>query len=71
MNVDPRVGAWCNFFALVLSLIGAGTVQLVGVSDAMGGDIKTIALDGVAIMSAANLVFHLYSAPAAGPMAKG
>jgi hypothetical protein len=70
MNIDPKIGAWCNFLALVLSLIGAGTVQLVGVSDVVAGEIKTVALDGVAIMSAANLVFHLYSAPAAGPLAK-
>jgi hypothetical protein len=70
MTVDPKVGAWCNFIALVLSLVGAGTVQLVGVSDVVAGELKTIALDGVAILSAANLVFHLYSAPEAGPLVK-
>lgn len=69
-DIDPRVGAWCNFIALVLSLVGAGTVQLVGISDTAASMVKTIALDGVAILSAANLVFHLYSAPVAGPLAK-
>ncbi len=70
MNVDPKVGAWCNFLALVLAAIGAGTVQIVGVSDAAASMIKTVALDGVVILSAANFVFHLYSAPEAGPLAK-
>jgi hypothetical protein len=70
MDVDPKVGAWCNFAALVLAAVGAGTVQLVGVSDAVASAVKTLALDGVMVLSAANLVFHLYAAPAAGPLAK-
>ncbi len=65
--IDPRVGAWVNFIVLVLSAIGAGTVVLAGLSDATNGIIKTWALNGVVILSAANVVFHLYDAPQSGP----
>ncbi len=70
MEIDPRIGVWSNFAALALALVGAGTVQLVGVSDVVASDIKTIALDGVALLAAANTVFHLYSAATPGPLAK-
>ena len=70
MEIDPKIGVWCNFIALILALIGAGTVQFAGASDATVSIIKTWALNGAAIMAAANTVFHLYSAPTAGPMAK-
>jgi hypothetical protein len=67
MTIDPRVGAWCNFIALVLSLVGAGTVVFAGLPDATNEIIKTWALNGFAIMSAANVVFHLYDTPSVTP----
>lgn len=64
-GIDPRIGAWFNFIVLILSAIGAGTVVLAGVPDATTAIIKTWALNGVVIISAANVVFHFYEAPAA------
>jgi hypothetical protein len=66
-SIDPRVGAWVNFVVLVLSAIGAGTVVLAGLPDATNEIIKTWALNGVVILSAANVVFHLYDTPSATP----
>jgi hypothetical protein len=66
-GIDPRIGAWFNFVVLILGAIGAGTVILAGVPDAATALIKTWALNGVVILSAANLVFHLYDAPSAVP----
>jgi hypothetical protein len=71
MNIDPRVGAWCNFIAIVLAGIGAGSVAFGNLSAGIVSDIKTAAGDGLFLLTCANLVFHLYSAPAPGPAAKG
>ena len=67
MTIDPRIGAWFNFAVLILSAVGAGTVELAGLPDATTALIKTWALNGVVILSAANVVFHLYDAPQSGP----
>jgi hypothetical protein len=67
MTIDPRVGAWVNFIVLVLGAIGAGTVVLAGLPDATNTIIKTWALNGVVILSAANVVFHLYDTPSVTP----
>ena len=67
MTIDPRIGAWFNFAVLILSAVGAGTVVLAGLPDATTALIKTWALNGVVILSAANVVFHLYDAPQSGP----
>lgn len=71
MNIDPRIGSWCNFIALVLAGIGAGAVQWGSLSPVIVGDLKTLAIDGLFLLTTANVVFHLYSAPTPGPMAKG
>ena len=71
MNIDPKIGTWVNFVALVLSGIGAGAVEWGGLSADMVSAIKTVAADGLFLITTANLVFHLYSAPTPGPMAKG
>ncbi len=65
--MDPRIGAWVNFAVLILSALGAGTIALAGLSDAAGALIKAYALDGVVILSAANVVFHLYDSPTTTP----
>lgn len=62
-GIDPRVGKWCNFLVLLLGAAGAGTIVFAGVSDAVAALIKTWALNGVVIISAANVVFGLYDAP--------
>ena len=62
-GIDPRIGKWCNFVVLILGAIGAGSIVLGGVSDAAAALIKTWALNGVVIISAANVVFGLYDAP--------
>ena len=61
--MDPRIGGWFNFAVLILGAIGAGTIALAGLPDATVAIIKTWALNGVVIIGAANLVFHLYDAP--------
>lgn len=69
-TIDPRIGTWTNFVALILAGIGAGAVQWGGLSADTVTLLKTIASDGLFILTTANLVFHLYSAPVAGPLAK-
>lgn len=66
-GIDPRIGGWFNFAVLILGAIGAGTIILGGVPDATVAIIKIWALNGVVIISAANLVFHLYDAPSSTP----
>ena len=67
-GVDPRVGAWFCFLFVLLTGVGAGSVMFPGVPDAIVAAIKQYAIDGAFAISCANLVFHLYSAPTAGPM---
>lgn len=71
MNINPQIGVWFNFIAIVLTGIGAGAVQWGTLSPGVIADIKTTAADGLFLLTCANLVFHLYSAPTSGPMAKG
>ncbi len=62
-GIDPRIGKWMNFLVLLLGAAGAGTIVFAGVPDASAALIKTWALNGVVIISAANVVFGLYDAP--------
>lgn len=69
-NISPAVGVWCNFIALLLAGVGAGAIQWGGLSADTVSLLKTSAADGLFVLTTANLVFHLYSAPVAGPLAK-
>lgn len=69
-GIDPRVGAWCNFLFIICTGVAAGAVQFGHLSGNVVDSIKTVATDMAFAISCANLVFHLYSSPAAGPMTK-
>ena len=61
--MDPRIGAWCNFIALVLAGVGAGSIQWGHLPPDTIDTIKTVAADGLFLLATANVVFHFYDAP--------
>jgi hypothetical protein len=69
MQIDAKWGAALNILALVLSAIGAGTVQFAGVSPDAVHIIQTWALNLMVLLTAANSVLHLYASSTPGPLA--
>ncbi len=70
MTISPAVGTWVNFIVLILAGVGAGSVEFGNLSADTVSILKTVAADGLFVLTCANLVFHLYSAPIAGPLVK-
>ena len=66
--VSPNAGAWWNFAFLILTGVAAGSVKLAGVPAPIVEVAQIWAGNGAWVITAANLVFHLYSSPQPGPM---
>jgi hypothetical protein len=66
-GIDPKVGLWVNAGVCVLSLLAAGSLAFPGVPDGIVSAVKTYAADGVAVITALNLVFGWYSSNTSGP----
>jgi len=62
-GIDPRIGKWCNFIALVLTGIGAGAVQWGNLPPETIDTVKTVAADELFLLATGNVVFGLYDAP--------
>lgn len=71
MNIDPKISAWINVAFLILTGITAGAVEFGSLDAGTVSTIKSLAGWGVFIIVSMNTVFHLFSAPDAGPLAKG
>ncbi len=70
MSIDPKTAAWWSFAFTVLSVVAAGGFQLAGFPPDISALVKSYAADAAVLVNCANLVFHLYSAPGPGPLAK-
>lgn len=69
MKINPIVGVWCNFIALLLTGVGAGAVQWGKLDPSTVDLIKVLAANSLFVLTSANLVFGLYSSNAKGPLA--
>lgn len=67
-GIDPRIGLWFNFVALLLTGIAAGSLNLAGIPDGLVTVIKVWASNASWIIGVANMVFGLYSSTTAGPL---
>lgn len=67
-GISPTAAMWLNVAFLIVTAIGAGTVQFASLDAQTVTLIKAIAADAAVAISAINVVFHAYSTPAGGPM---
>ncbi len=70
MSIDPKTSAWWNFAFALLTLVGVGTLKLAGIPDGARQLIESWAIDLAAVIACANIVFHLFSSTASGPLVK-
>lgn len=70
-GIDPRVALWVNGAVFILSLLAAGSLALPGIPEGVAVYIKAYSADATTLITGLNLIFHWYSAPAAGPGVKG